>query len=312
MEMHQIRYFLAVIQTLHFTRAADQCNVSQPSLTRAIKRLEEEFGGLLFNRKRAQTHLTELGRTVLPHLQQIYEASEAATSLATSIGRAEVTPLVIGVANGLSSPLLDEILGSLSVALPGLEIDLRAGTSEHLIEASLKGGIDLLLIVQVDHVPDRIEIWPLFVQRYGLATRADHPLALDAAPSLADVIYEKWIDCSDEGTTLWRKVMALAGHDAAFGHRADSRALARRLILLGLGCAILPTDAQGDGIMVTEFGDHALGVQIMMGAVAGRRRGHAADAFVREARSRDWKIKIYQTVGASTRTAEVHRPITDL
>ena len=48
MEMHQIRYFLAVARTLNFTRAADQCNVTQPSLTRAIQKLEEEFGGLLF------------------------------------------------------------------------------------------------------------------------------------------------------------------------------------------------------------------------------------------------------------------------
>jgi len=61
MEMHQVRYFLAVARTLNFTRAADECNVSQPSLTRAIKQLEAELGGDLFRRERP-TQLTELGQ----------------------------------------------------------------------------------------------------------------------------------------------------------------------------------------------------------------------------------------------------------
>ena len=58
MEMHQIRYFLAVAEELNFTRASEKCNVSQPSLSRAIKLLEEELGGPLFHRERIRTHLT--------------------------------------------------------------------------------------------------------------------------------------------------------------------------------------------------------------------------------------------------------------
>ena len=64
MEMHQVRYFLALCETLNFTRAAQRCNVAQPSLTRAIKNLEEELGGPLFRRERNRTHLTDLGRLV--------------------------------------------------------------------------------------------------------------------------------------------------------------------------------------------------------------------------------------------------------
>ncbi|MBV8650613.1 MAG: LysR family transcriptional regulator, partial [Alphaproteobacteria bacterium] len=71
MEMHQIRYFLAVADALNFTRAADKCNVAQPSLTRAIKLLEEELGGPLLHRERARTHLSELGKMVLPYLTQV-------------------------------------------------------------------------------------------------------------------------------------------------------------------------------------------------------------------------------------------------
>ena len=68
MEMHQIRYFLAVAEELNFTKAAERCNVSQPALSRAIQALEQELGGPLFRRERSHTHLSELGRMVQPHL----------------------------------------------------------------------------------------------------------------------------------------------------------------------------------------------------------------------------------------------------
>ena len=80
MEMHQVRYFLAVARLLNFTRAADECNVTQPSLTRAIKQLEAEMGGDLFRRERPAAQLTELGQRMHPLLQQCYEAASGARS----------------------------------------------------------------------------------------------------------------------------------------------------------------------------------------------------------------------------------------
>ena len=67
-----MRYFLAVAETLNFTRAAEQCNVSQPALTRAVQQLEEELGGLLLRRERKLTHLTDFGRLIEPHLRQLF------------------------------------------------------------------------------------------------------------------------------------------------------------------------------------------------------------------------------------------------
>ena len=71
MELHEIRYFLALSKTLNFTKAAEMCNVSQPALTRAIQKMEDELGGLLFSRERSNTHLTELGRMLEPHLTEV-------------------------------------------------------------------------------------------------------------------------------------------------------------------------------------------------------------------------------------------------
>ena len=77
MEMQQVRYFVALSSTLNFTRAAEQCNVSQPALTRAIQQLEHELGGPLFHRERGNTHLSELGRMMLPYLETVEEQARA-------------------------------------------------------------------------------------------------------------------------------------------------------------------------------------------------------------------------------------------
>lgn len=74
MELHQIIYFLAVVRERNFTKAAQACQVSQPSLTRGIGKLESELGGLVFERKFRGIELTELGRLVLPQLERAHHA----------------------------------------------------------------------------------------------------------------------------------------------------------------------------------------------------------------------------------------------
>ena len=90
MEMHQVRYFLAVARTLNFTKAADECHVAQPSLTRAIKLLEGELGGDLFRRERPRAMLTPLGERMYPLLKQCYDSAQSARALAAMINDGEV------------------------------------------------------------------------------------------------------------------------------------------------------------------------------------------------------------------------------
>ena len=82
MQMSQVRYFLTLCEEQNFTRAAKRCGVSQPSLTNAVKRLEQTLGGLLFHRDRRKIELTELGWIVRPYLKQLnqcaYEAKRKA------------------------------------------------------------------------------------------------------------------------------------------------------------------------------------------------------------------------------------------
>src|ERR1043165_3302782 len=97
MEMHQVRYFLALCEELNFPRAAERCHVAQPSRTRAIQALEEEMGGALFHRERANTPLSELGRTLKPYLEEVFHRAEEAKREAQEFVRLQKTPLRLGL-----------------------------------------------------------------------------------------------------------------------------------------------------------------------------------------------------------------------
>jgi LysR family transcriptional regulator, hydrogen peroxide-inducible genes activator len=91
MEMHQIRYFLALCEELNFTRAARRCGVTQPSLTNAIRALETELAGPVFHRK-PRIELTQLGRAIRPYLQEIARNVSTARELARTVA-SSVTPV---------------------------------------------------------------------------------------------------------------------------------------------------------------------------------------------------------------------------
>src|SRR5689334_25191672 len=106
MEMHQVRYFLAVARLFNFTRAAEECNVTQPSLTRAIKQLDAELGGDLFCRERPAAQLTELGQRMHPLLKQCYEAATGPRELASSFKSGQVGALRIPLPHSVDLSLL--------------------------------------------------------------------------------------------------------------------------------------------------------------------------------------------------------------
>ena len=85
MQMSQVRYFLALCEERNFTRAAKRCGVSQPSLTNAIKRLEQTLGGPLIHRDRRNIEPTELGEVVKPYLRQLNQSANEAKRKAAKI-----------------------------------------------------------------------------------------------------------------------------------------------------------------------------------------------------------------------------------
>jgi DNA-binding transcriptional LysR family regulator len=143
MEMHQIRYFLAAARTLNFTRAAEECNVAQPSLTRAIQQLEEELGGDLFRRERKLSHLTDLGQRMQPLMQQCFDMAQSAKSLANSIKRGEIASLRLALSHTVDISLLVPFLSELNRAFNGLELKFLRGNGIEIAEKLKQGDAEL-------------------------------------------------------------------------------------------------------------------------------------------------------------------------
>ena len=154
MEMNQIRYFLAVAELLNFTRAAEACNVSQPSLTRAVKLLEREFGGDLFLRARSNTRLTELGRIVLPYLASVSEKALGARKSAQEFTKPNKQALRLGVMCTIAPAQLVELLGAVHVRHPGVEIELVDATAAAMNERLLDGDIEVAVFCLPGEEPD--------------------------------------------------------------------------------------------------------------------------------------------------------------
>lgn len=288
MEMHQIRYFLAVARTLNFTRAAEESNVTQPSLTRAIQKLEDEFGGLLFRRERSLTHLTDMGRQMLPHLERTYEAAQAAKSLARGIGKSIVAPLNLGLATPLTTPQLAAALAEVGDGLPGFQLRVVSGQGDALLDDMLKGDLDMVIAAEPREAHDRLDAIPMFTLDYGVVTHAGHAL-LDAPATLASLHGVCWIGVGGELDTEFREVCAGAGVEPDHRHAAGSEADALRLVAARLGSALASRAlALPEGVHGVDVAGVSLTRRIVIATVSGRQRPPAGDALIRAIRSRAW------------------------
>ena len=178
MEMHQIRYFLAVAEELNFTRAAEKCNVSQPSLTRAIKLLEAELGGPLFHRERANTHLTELGSMVQPHLQNMFHDLHAAKQLARDFTRLKKTTLKLGIMCTIAPTQLVDLISAIQSRYPGVELSISDAGARDLNRKLLEGELEVAIYCLPDQGEDeRVHSMPLFREQMMIVLPPSHPLA---------------------------------------------------------------------------------------------------------------------------------------
>jgi DNA-binding transcriptional LysR family regulator len=284
MEMHQVRYFLAVARERNFTRAAEACHVTQPSLTRAIQKLEEEFGGQLFRRERALTHLTELGRLMHPLLERSYEAAQQARSLARQVERAQVAPLSLGLAADIHLPGLPELFSDMGGRVAGFELALRVGDGAELVEAALAGDVEAFIAEDADY-PERVDRWELRQERYGLLLGAGHRLAAAAEVAPEALKGEALVTLGTPAE------MALTDAGARPAHRAGSPVAAGLLVAAGLGMAWVAEGlARPAGTVWRPLGGAEAGRTVVLAAVAGRRRSRAADIFMKAVRARGWPV----------------------
>src|SRR3974390_3770956 len=154
MEMHQVRYFLAVARALNFSRAAEECNLARPSFARAIRQLEDELSGDLFRRERPHAQLTELGQRMQPLLQQCYDSALGARSLASSIKSGEVGSLRIALSATIEIALVMPYILELSKHFQRLEVKLLRGTAAQVAEFMKNGSAELVIASSLGNIWD--------------------------------------------------------------------------------------------------------------------------------------------------------------
>lgn len=290
MEMHQVRYFLAVSRLLNFTRAAEECHVAQPSLTRAIKQLEEELGAELFRRERNLTHLTEFGQRMLPLLQQCYDSAASAKALASSFKAGAVAPLSIALSTAVDLALLVPDLTELMRAFDGLELRFLRGSRQQVVEFLKKGDAELAVAGPLGESWERLDAWPLFTERMCLAVSNQHPLAKRDAVEPDDLANER---------LLLRTYCEVAGEFEDFlksrqlhtvvSHKIVSDRDLVTLVEANLGVGMIPESTpRSERIRLIETTGLDLRRTIYLYGVAGRQRSPAASALFRLMRAGDW------------------------
>jgi DNA-binding transcriptional LysR family regulator len=240
MEMHQIRYFLAVSETLNLTKAAERCNVAQPSLTRAIKVLEAELGGELIRRERNFSNLTELGQRVLPMLRQCYETAVSAKAVAASMRNEEVVPLSLALSHTIGLKPFESMLKGLTRAFPGLELKLHRGSRSEVVDYLKSGTAELAIAGPLGEVWSRLDAFPLFDQPCELGTSPDHRLTTKAYVEFKDLTSETLVvDTSCELTEEFQARLRANGILEPAIHYVTRREDQLALVKANLGIAIV-------------------------------------------------------------------------
>lgn len=281
-----MRYFLALARAKNFTRAAEECNVSQPSLSRAIAQLEAELGGPLVRRERNLTHLTDLGQRVLPLLTQSYESALSAREIASALNAGEIGTLRLALADDVSVAPFANHLTELLHAFPGLTFEILRGRADAIAATVKDGSADFAIAEPVDMAWERFESWALFSEPLALALAHHHMLANSGPVAVEDLMSERIL--------IARGCSASASIEATFAGRAKALALvdaqdALALAEIGGTVAVLPITAMQsslvDSVPVSGLNFTR---ELRLYAVRGRRREAPAAMFVTQMRAADW------------------------
>ena len=290
MEMHQIRYFLMACEAENFTRAAEQCHVSQPALTMAIKKLEEELGGRLFHRERNRVVLTELGKLTRPHMEQLLGQVEAVRSVADGVRLLKQTPLHVGVMQTIGPLCLAGFLAHFQRAYAGVEIELHEDRFDALSERLIDGTLDLAVLSEPAELNPQWRPERLYSERYVVVFPPGHRFSSFDAIRLQDVSGEPYLDrlacemretvlalCRDHEIELYAKF------------RSEREDWIQGMVTADMGFAFMPEySITVSGMLSRPLVEPVVERTVSLVTVAGRKHTPAAAAFVRETRTYAW------------------------
>ena len=293
MEMQQVRYFTAVARTLNFTRAAEECNVTQPALTRAIKQLEFELGGDLIRREGRNTHLTDLGNKMLPILRQCHEAALAASALAKAVSKGQISTLTMAVARSLDTALIMGPLQELCPVFPGIQNKLKRGNAMEIAAMLKSGDVDIAIGGPLNETWDRLEAWPLFNESFELVVGSGHALAMLNSVDLdVELIREEQflLLSGADLTDYERERLGTVGINLINAHEVDSSHDMETMVAAGFGIAVAPNHALRSA-QLHRLNLSGLDVErtVAVYTVAGRPKSRETSALLNLLRGKHWE-----------------------
>ncbi|MFW5833972.1 MAG: LysR substrate-binding domain-containing protein [Pseudomonadota bacterium] len=282
--LQQLRYLVAIADTAHFGRAAERCNVSQPTLSGQLKELERRLAGQLVERDRkARVILTPLGREVVGRARRVLRDVEDIRALARRGGPHPVGTIRLGAVPTLGAYFLSLVVPDLHGSFPDLRLFVREASSDSLVTFLEDGQLDAILLplpVRSEH----LEQTPLLVEPLMAVVAADHPLATRTVLGPDDLRGETVL-ALEPGHRLHVQVeelCAAVGARVARDFEGTSLDTLRLMVGMGIGVAFLPalyirTEALKDpAVKVLRFAPDPPSRQV---GLVWRKRAARGEAF---------------------------------
>lgn len=254
MELRHLRYFLAVADSLSFTRAAAELHLTQPTLSHQIKQLEQHVGTALFDRIGRKVRLTAPGAIFRQHAERaLKEITSATAALAELEGLVHGT-LAIGVFQSFNSSLLPPILAEFSAVYPGVNVTVRQLPTGEMEDRMIKGELDLG-IAYGPPKSDRIDAEKLFDERLMLVVGDRHPYARRREIHIKDLRDQPLIMLTPEFPS--RKLLAECFNSVGYRPRIRIEINSTDAILATVKCSQLAT-IQTERMAMTFSGLHCI------------------------------------------------------
>jgi len=208
MEIHQLEYVVAVDQYQHFSLAAEQINVSQPTLSHQIKKLEAELGVQLFIRTTRSIQVTEAGKEFITYAKRILSDIEQAKQAMMEHANLKFGHVRIGAIPNMTYLGITALIVQFKANYPGINLSLYEDNSESLLKKMNNHEIDVAFINTPNTPPDVAEYYPLIQDHFVLFVSQNHRLSDKKIVSLTELSQEQFI-IFKMGTNLQNRFVKL-------------------------------------------------------------------------------------------------------
>lgn len=290
MEMSQIRYVLAAAKTLNFTKAAADCNVSQPALTKAIKTLEEELGTPLFHREGKRILVSTFGQSMLPHLQHIADETEATRTLAQNFKLLNQAPIRIGVISTIGHLRLSRFLAAFQKNFEGVEVAVSEADAQTLSAQLYDNELDLAVLNPRELREDAFHVHDLYRERYVVVLPPGHRLAALDTVTLRDLAGEGYVDrLACEMREMVMETCRKSDVELYARFRSEREDWVQAMVIAEIGFAFMPEySVTFPELLRRPLVDPVVERTIALISVPGRPHTAAVAAFMRASKAFAW------------------------